>query len=97
MARELTDARLLTLNGYGLTALDNPSTCIGNHTVRQFVTGVRPAAGASCEQDRPTLHHHTDSHQLAPTETAVRSRARGRIAECRICCGTTSRTSSTLT
>ncbi|MCX5084219.1 alpha/beta hydrolase [Streptomyces sp. NBC_00401] len=26
MARELTDARLLTLNGYGLTALDNPST-----------------------------------------------------------------------
>lgn len=46
MARELADARLLTLNGYGHTALDNPSTCIGKHAVRYFLSGVRPPAGA---------------------------------------------------
>lgn len=30
MARELADARLLTLDGYGHTALDNPSWVVGS-------------------------------------------------------------------
>ncbi|MFC9248945.1 alpha/beta hydrolase [Streptomyces sp. NPDC057136] len=53
MARELADARLLTLKGYGHTALDNPSTCVNRHAVRYFLSGVLPPVGATCEQDTP--------------------------------------------
>ncbi|WP_406267354.1 alpha/beta hydrolase [Streptomyces sp. NBC_00191] len=53
MARELADARLLTLDGYGHTALDNPSSCVGRHAVRYFLGGVLPPRGATCEQDTP--------------------------------------------
>jgi pimeloyl-ACP methyl ester carboxylesterase len=53
MARELADARLLTLNGYGHTALDNPSGCVGRYAARYFLNGVLPPVGATCEQDVP--------------------------------------------
>ncbi|MFD6274256.1 alpha/beta hydrolase [Streptomyces sp. NPDC060209] len=53
MTRELADARLLTLDGYGHTALVNPSTCVNQHAVRYFTTGVLPPVGASCRQDTP--------------------------------------------
>ena len=53
MARELADARLLTLNGYGHTALHNPSNCVGRHAVRYFLSGVLPPRRAACEQDTP--------------------------------------------
>lgn len=66
MARELADARLLTLNGYGHTALDNPSTCIGKHAVRYFLSGVRPPAGTSCEQDLPPFTANTPTAQPQP-------------------------------
>ncbi|MEJ8636624.1 alpha/beta hydrolase [Streptomyces sp. MS2.AVA.5] len=51
MARELADARLLTLQGYGHTALVNPSTCVNQYAVRYFTTGALPPAGATCRQD----------------------------------------------
>ncbi|MGV9559566.1 alpha/beta hydrolase [Streptomyces sp. NPDC003401] len=53
MAAELGDARLLTLDGYGHTALDNPSACVGRHVVRYFLTGALPPVGARCTQDLP--------------------------------------------
>ncbi|MEU8678655.1 alpha/beta hydrolase [Streptomyces sp. NPDC048560] len=51
MARELSHARLLTLKGYGHTALDNPSSCVNNHAVRYFRDGRLPPIGTTCEQD----------------------------------------------
>ncbi|MEU0392016.1 alpha/beta hydrolase [Streptomyces sp. NPDC006208] len=59
MARELADARLLTLNGYGHTALDNPSRCVGRYAVRYFVEGVLPPEGATCGQDTPPFATQT--------------------------------------
>lgn len=59
MARELDDARLLTLNGYGHTALDNPSSCVGGHVVRYVLSGALPPAGATCEQDTPPFATRT--------------------------------------
>ncbi|MGW2986406.1 alpha/beta hydrolase [Streptomyces goshikiensis] len=53
MARELGRARLLTLDGYGHTALGNPSACVGRHVVRYVLTGALPARGARCAQDTP--------------------------------------------
>lgn len=53
MARELADARLLTLRGYGHTALDNPSACVGRYAVRYFLSGALPTVGAVCAQDTP--------------------------------------------
>ncbi|WP_406726841.1 alpha/beta hydrolase [Streptomyces sp. GD-15H] len=53
MAEELGNARLLTLDGYGHTALDNPSACVGRHVVRYFLTGAPPPEGARCTQDLP--------------------------------------------
>ena len=51
MARELANARLLTLKGYGHTALDNPSSCVNDHAVRYFLSGVLPNTGATCVQN----------------------------------------------
>ncbi|NUK03439.1 alpha/beta fold hydrolase [Streptomyces lunaelactis] len=61
MARELADARLLTLNGYGHTALDNPSSCVNEHAVRYFLSGVLPPVGATCEQDTPPFSAETSA------------------------------------
>ncbi|MGW7100020.1 alpha/beta hydrolase [Streptomyces sp. NPDC054838] len=53
MAAELAGARLLTLDGYGHTALDNPSACVQRHVVRYVLTGALPPVGARCAQDTP--------------------------------------------
>lgn len=54
MARELADARLLNLSGYGHTALLNPSSCIQAHESRYLIDGVLPPSGTTCrEQDAP--------------------------------------------
>lgn len=53
MAAELARARLLTLDGYGHTALDNPSACVKRHVVRYMTTGELPPEGARCGQDTP--------------------------------------------
>lgn len=51
MAGELANARLLTLNGYGHTALLNPSSCVNAYESRYFIDGTLPPSGATCQQD----------------------------------------------
>ncbi|MFE1879535.1 alpha/beta hydrolase [Streptomyces diastatochromogenes] len=53
MARELADARLLTHEGYGHTALTNPSSCVQAYESRYLVDGTLPPAGTTCRQDKP--------------------------------------------
>ncbi|OQD52806.1 hypothetical protein BM536_032490 [Streptomyces phaeoluteigriseus] len=59
MAAQLGGARLLTLDGYGHTALDNPSACVGRHVVSYFLTGELPPEGARCAQDLPPFVERT--------------------------------------
>jgi hypothetical protein len=52
MASDLARARLLTVQGYGHTALLNPSSCVNAYESRYFVDGKLPPAGAVCQQNR---------------------------------------------
>ena len=52
MARQLARARLLTLDGYGHTALLNPSACVDRYESRYFINGTLPPIGSRCRQDR---------------------------------------------
>jgi hypothetical protein len=52
MTSQLGRARLLTLDGYGHTALLNPSACIQSYEVRYFIGGTLPPAGTNCGQDQ---------------------------------------------
>jgi pimeloyl-ACP methyl ester carboxylesterase len=51
MSRLLAHARLLTVDGYGHTTTNNPSTCVINDAVNYTVNGVLPAPGTVCPQD----------------------------------------------
>ena len=51
MAGQLARARLLTMDGYGHTELNNPSTCANDYASRYLVTKALPPKGTSCEQD----------------------------------------------
>ncbi|MGX1507024.1 UNVERIFIED_CONTAM: pimeloyl-ACP methyl ester carboxylesterase [Streptomyces graminofaciens] len=53
MAEELADARLLTLDGHGHTALLNPSSCVQAHVSRYLLDGTLPPLGTTCRQDTP--------------------------------------------
>lgn len=53
MAKELANARLLTVDGHGHTALLNPSRCIQDHESRYLIDGTLPPAGTTCRQDTP--------------------------------------------
>ncbi|MET9406689.1 alpha/beta fold hydrolase [Streptomyces sp. NPDC002935] len=81
MARELADARLLTLKGYGHTALDNPSGCVGDHAVRYFLSGALPPVGATCEQDTPPFAapKATTPTTVTPTRTSAAPAIPGRL------------------
>jgi len=50
MTRELGNARLLTLDGYGHTT--RYSACITGWYSRYLIHGVLPPAGTRCKQDR---------------------------------------------
>src|SRR5262245_11124213 len=50
MARLLARARLLTVNGYGHTAMLNPSDCANEAVTRYFVDGSLPPEGTVCSQ-----------------------------------------------
>ncbi|WP_079403410.1 alpha/beta hydrolase [Streptomyces sp. 3211] len=53
MAGELADARLLTNNGYGHTALfNNSSTCINTYESRYLIDDTLPPPGTTCQPDR---------------------------------------------
>lgn len=53
MARDLAQARLLTVDGFGHTALLNPSTCADTYVSTYFLTGTLPPPGTVCKQDTP--------------------------------------------
>ena len=53
MTRQLANARLLVLRGYGHTALLNPSTCASNYMTAYFLTGALPPKGTVCRQNLP--------------------------------------------
>jgi pimeloyl-ACP methyl ester carboxylesterase len=52
MARELAKARLLTVDGYGHTALLNPSTCASQYESDYLIGGTLPPEGTVCRQDK---------------------------------------------
>jgi hypothetical protein len=51
MSHDLAHARLLTVDGYGHTALANPSSCVAAAEDSYFVTGTLPPPGTVCHQD----------------------------------------------
>jgi len=51
MARLLASARLLTVRGFGHTALLNPSRCVDRREVAYFLTGALPPTDTVCHQD----------------------------------------------
>jgi pimeloyl-ACP methyl ester carboxylesterase len=55
MSQALGRARLLTVDGYGHTALINPSACVNRYEGRYFVSGVLPPKGTRCAQDGDPL------------------------------------------
>jgi pimeloyl-ACP methyl ester carboxylesterase len=52
MARELAKARLLTVEGYGHTALLNPSSCASQYESDYLIGGTLPPEGTVCRQDK---------------------------------------------
>jgi pimeloyl-ACP methyl ester carboxylesterase len=52
MSHDLANARLLTVNGYGHSALTNPSSCVDAIEDAYFVTGALPPPGTVCQQDQ---------------------------------------------
>ena len=52
MVRRLARARLLTVDGYGHTALTNPSACVERYMTRYFIHGSLPQKGARCRQNQ---------------------------------------------
>jgi pimeloyl-ACP methyl ester carboxylesterase len=53
MTRQLANARLLVVHGYGHTAFLNPSTCASTYTTAYFQTGALPPKGTVCRQNQP--------------------------------------------
>jgi pimeloyl-ACP methyl ester carboxylesterase len=52
MTRQLSRARLLTVDGYGHTELLNPSSCANRYASRYLIAGVLPPKGTRCKQDQ---------------------------------------------
>jgi pimeloyl-ACP methyl ester carboxylesterase len=50
-ARDLGDARLLTINQFGHTEILNPDTCATNYEVSYMLTGALPPVGTVCQAD----------------------------------------------
>jgi pimeloyl-ACP methyl ester carboxylesterase len=53
MTRQLANARLLVVRGYGHTAFLNPSTCAATYMTAYFQTGALPPKGTVCHQNLP--------------------------------------------
>lgn len=52
MAKILPRTSIVTVEGYGHTALLNPSSCAAAHEVAYLINGTVPPAGTVCQQDR---------------------------------------------
>ncbi len=55
MAKELANARLLTVRGYGHTAILNPSACANAAISAYLISGTLPPKGKVCPQDASPL------------------------------------------
>ncbi len=53
MTRQLANARLLVVHGYGHTAFLNPSTCASTYMTAYFRTGALPPKGTVCHENLP--------------------------------------------
>jgi pimeloyl-ACP methyl ester carboxylesterase len=51
LSRELAHSRLLTIDGYGHTETNNPSTCAITYGLRYLLQGALPPAGTICPQN----------------------------------------------
>jgi pimeloyl-ACP methyl ester carboxylesterase len=51
MSRELADARLLTVDGYGHTEILNPSSCAARYETQYLLDGALPPPGTVCQQN----------------------------------------------
>jgi pimeloyl-ACP methyl ester carboxylesterase len=51
LSHELAHARLLTIDGYGHTETNNPSTCALDYGLAYLLTGALPSAGTVCPQN----------------------------------------------
>jgi pimeloyl-ACP methyl ester carboxylesterase len=76
MVRELADAHLLTLDGYGHTALRNPSTCINEHVSRYLIDGTLPPKGTVCLQDQPPFGSGDGSAVSGPLPAETEAKVR---------------------
>jgi pimeloyl-ACP methyl ester carboxylesterase len=57
MSQALARARLLTMDGYGHTALLNPSSCVNRDESRYFIDLLLPSRGARCAQNESPFGH----------------------------------------
>jgi pimeloyl-ACP methyl ester carboxylesterase len=53
MSRELARARLLTVNGYGHTALTSPAPCTIRYETRYLINKILPPRGTRCRGAQP--------------------------------------------
>ena len=51
MVSALGRARLLTMSGYGHTALLDPSSCVNRYASDYFINGTLPPEGTRCAQN----------------------------------------------
>ncbi|WP_420813797.1 alpha/beta hydrolase [Microbispora catharanthi] len=51
LARKLSRARLVTIDGYGHGVILNKSSCAEAHESAYFINGTLPAEGTVCRQD----------------------------------------------
>lgn len=51
LTRQLANARLLTVNGYGHSSLVNPSSCVNEFESRYLIDGTLPPTGTVCQQN----------------------------------------------
>jgi pimeloyl-ACP methyl ester carboxylesterase len=68
MSRDLARARLLTVDGYGHTTTNNPSTCPIDVAVTYTITGALPAPGTVCQQNI-TPYGWQRIHSMAPNKS----------------------------
>jgi pimeloyl-ACP methyl ester carboxylesterase len=52
MEQQLASARLLTLDGYGHTELDNPSSCVQDYQAAYLINGTLPPPGTACQPNQ---------------------------------------------
>jgi pimeloyl-ACP methyl ester carboxylesterase len=53
MSRQLARARLLTVDGYGHTALASPNPCTVRYETRYLIAKILPPRAARCQGEQP--------------------------------------------